>query len=618
MIRSLRLRLLLAITPILLLLAALGGVGTVMLHRTGERIDAIMRENYVSVHAMFQLNEALERIDSSFQFSLAGQGETAALQYQDNWKAFDNEFAVEAANITIHPREDELVARLQALKTRYRDEGNQFYARPAGSPQRTLSYFGEGGLHKQFREIKAVSGQIVHINRENMEAARDDAKASARTALIGFGISLAVVILLVLGAAWYLIRTILTPIRAVTEAAHAIGHSKQLDKLVPVFGRDELGQLAETFNAMTQQLREYRMTNLSKLLRAQRTAQATVDSFPDPVLVLDTGGRVELANPAARQVLGVGPAIEGNIEHVWQPPESLRQSVQEVLSAQRSSAAESFDQAITFRTAGEEHSYLPQVRPIRSVDGDILGAAVVLADVTRFRLLDQFKTDLVATVSHELKTPLTSVRLAVHILLEERVGSLTAKQTELLVDARDNAERLLVLIDQLLSLAKLQRPEGEERRQDEPPEHLLRLAADTVRPRAEDKHVELVIEPSTDVPTVRVDVDRMATALGNLVQNAITYTPAGGHVTLSTNRTADDRVELTVSDTGVGIPVEHLPHIFDRFFRIPGQSNPAGTGLGLAIVKEVVTAHGGEIAVESEPGRGTCFRITLPPAGRVP
>src|SRR5206468_13033843 len=106
---------------------------------------------------------------------------------------------------------------------------------------------------------------------------------------------------------------------------------------------------------------------------------------------------------------------------------------------------------------GEDHTDRPQVRPIRDVEGDTLGAAVVLNDVTRFRLLDQFKTDLVATVSHELNTPLTAVRLAVHVLLEEAVGPLTTKQAELLIDARENAERLLALIEQLLALARLQR-----------------------------------------------------------------------------------------------------------------------------------------------------------------
>ena len=144
------------------------------------------------------------------------------------------------------------------------------------------------------------------------------------------------------------------------------------------------------------------------------------------------------------------------------------------------------------------------------------------------------------------------------------------------------------------------------------PVELLRRAADAIRPRLEDKHLVLELKDGEPLPPVVVDPPRMAQALGNLLNNAVTYTPAGGHVTLSAGRTPDGDVMLTVADTGVGIPAEYQPHVFDHFFRIPGHSDEAGTGLGLAIAKEVVAAHGGEIECTSEPGKGTTFRITLP------
>jgi signal transduction histidine kinase len=479
------------------------------------------------------------------------------------------------------------------------------------------AYFGrdsDPGLLGRFKEIKVVSNEILRINQENMSQARDEARQTSRSAFIAFAIGLAVVSLLLAGAAWYLLRTILGPIREVTEAAHAIGASGELERSVPVFGRDELGRLAVAFNAMTRELRRYRRSNLDRLMRAQKTAQATIDSFPDPVLVVDPAGRVDLANPAARALFGVGPTPEGEPGPVWQPPEVLHKPLGEALHTQQIYQPDQFEQAVSFRFGGEDRIYLPQIRPIRDPEGNTLGAAVVLNDITRFRLLDQFKSDLVATVSHELKTPLTSVRLAVHVLLEEAVGPLTPKQTELLVDARDNAERLLALIEQLLALARLQRTRDRARLENEDPVELLRRAADAVRPRADDKHVDLEVIVGEPLPPVAVDPERIAQALGNLLNNAVTYTPAGGKITLSA-AAADGRVQLVVSDSGVGIPPEYLPRIFDRFLRIPGQSEESGTGLGLAIVKEIVTAHNGEITVESEPGKGTTFRITLPTAG---
>jgi signal transduction histidine kinase len=290
--------------------------------------------------------------------------------------------------------------------------------------------------------------------------------------------------------------------------------------------------------------------------------------------------------------------------------------VADALQLQRDYRAESFSQVVGFRLHDEDRVYLPQVLPIRDPYGGTLGTAVVLNDVTRFRLLDQLKSDLVATVSHELKTPLTSVRLVLHLILEETVGPLTPKQTELLVDARDNAERLLGIIENLLALARLEQGREPLAMRAEAPGDLLRSAADAVRPRADARHVTLVVNDAPDTPLIAVDVVRFARVLGNLLDNALTYTDEGGTVTLSALRAGPDTVSISVADTGIGIPTDQLPHVFDRFFRVPGQSRGMGTGLGLAIVRETVAAHHGTITCQSEPGKGTVFTITLPAAAQ--
>jgi len=241
-----------------------------------------------------------------------------------------------------------------------------------------------------------------------------------------------------------------------------------------------------------------------------------------------------------------------------------------------------------------------------------LGAAVVLNDVTRFRLLDQVKSNLVATVSHELKTPLTSIRLVLHLLLEETIGPLTPKQTELLIDARDNAERLLNTIEHLLALAQLEEGRKALQLQAVAPQALLQAAADAVRPRAEAKHIGLIVEDASALPPIAADPVRLGHALNNLLDNALTYTDAGGSITLSARALDERRVRLSVADTGVGIPSRCLSQVFDKFFRVPDQSRGHGTGLGLAIVREIVLAHDGQVSCESEVGQGTTFHLTLP------
>jgi signal transduction histidine kinase len=385
-----------------------------------------------------------------------------------------------------------------------------------------------------------------------------------------------------------------------------------LDQVVPVTSRDEVGQLAEAFNQMARQLRHYRQTDYARLLRAQRTSQATIDSFPDPVLVLDPEAHVEMANPAARRLLGITPKGRDQAAVMaWQPPEPLRKALAEALQKQRDYLSERFDQAVLLRCDDKDCYFLPRILSIRDPFGNTMGAAVLLQDVTRFQLLDQVKSNLVATVSHELKTPLTSIRLVVHLLLEEAAGPLTSKQMELLMDARDNTERLLATINNLLDLTRIERGQGHFETQPESPAALLQAAADAIRPRATDKGVQVHVEAPADLPPVEVDCQRFGHALNNLLDNAVTYTPPGGRITLSATATGET-VILTMADTGIGIPPEHLPHVFERFFRVPGQTQGSGTGLGLAIVQEIVTAHGGTVSCESHAGTGTVFRITLP------
>jgi signal transduction histidine kinase len=418
-------------------------------------------------------------------------------------------------------------------------------------------------------------------------------------------------ILIGFGLAWQTIRAILRPIHEITESAVAIGQGN-LHQIVPVTTRDELGQLANAFNTMARQLRGYRESSYSRLLRAQRTSQATIDSFPDPVLVIDPERHVEMANPAARRQFGVMPSDPDQpAGPAWEPPTNLREPLDQALKEQRSYLPEGFDRAIRTHDGTGDRVMLPHILPISDPYGNTLGAALIFHDVTRFRLLDQVKSDLVATVSHELKTPLTSLRLAIHLLLEESIGPLTPKQTELLVDARADAELLLARVNRLLDMARLEQGGEKPHLVPQSPAALLRSAAATFLPRAKDKAIALAVDVSDDLPSIPADPDRLGHALNNLLDNALTYTERGGRISLSATADATD-VTLIISDTGRGMAPEHVPHIFDKFYRIPGQSKEGGTGLGLAIVREIVTAHGGGISCESDVGKGTIFRVRLP------
>jgi signal transduction histidine kinase len=610
---TLRQRIFLALLPLVILLTVLGIAGVGLLYRLGGRIDVILRENYASVIYMERLHEALERIDSSFSFALADRPEMARRQYDEQWQVYNLYLAKEQGNVTI-VGEQELVDRLTALSAQYRHQGDAFW-RISDPDARRRAYFGEAGgpdgLYQLFGKIKDTATDILILNQNNMEEASADAKATAANSSLSLGIGVVVALVLASLLAWQTGRAVLRPIQAVTEAARGIA-AGDLDQVVPQPAGGELGTLSEAFNAMARRLREYRRSQVSRLLRAQQAGQSAIDAFPDPVLVLDTTGVVEMANPAARRLLGTVPRQDGEANgQVWRPPEALRQPIAEALAGRRHFLPDNFEHALLLGTGAGQHTLLPRILTIRDGHGDQLGAAVVLQDVTPLRLLDEVKSNLVATVSHELKTPLTGVRLAVHLLLEEVAGPLTPKQTELLLDARENSERLLNIVENLLKLARLEQGSSQLDLRLEGPQRLLQDAADAIRPRAQDKGIDVVLDVPPSLPKIVVDTGRLGTALGNLLDNAVAYTERGGVITLSARATAGT-VTLSVADTGVGIPPQHLPHVFEKFFRVPGQSRVGGTGLGLAIVHEVVIAHGGTITCESEPGRGTVFRITLP------
>jgi two-component system, NtrC family, sensor histidine kinase KinB len=231
--------------------------------------------------------------------------------------------------------------------------------------------------------------------------------------------------------------------------------------------------------------------------------------------------------------------------------------------------------------------------------------------VTKLHLLDRLKSDMVSTVSHELKTPLTSVQMAIHLLLEEVVGPLTSKQVELLLAARQDADRILTMINDLLDLTRIEQGRVKLDLQSVSVAGLVDESVARLRGLAQNAGITLSTKVESDVLSVLVDQDRIEHVFDNLIVNAIQHTGRGG--TIQVSAVADGRfARFSVRDNGEGISPEQVSRIFEKFYRIPTTRHSGGAGLGLAIVHEIVTAHGGEITVASELGKGTTFTFSLP------
>ena len=317
-------------------------------------------------------------------------------------------------------------------------------------------------------------------------------------------------------------------------------------------------------------------------------------------------GKINFANPAAGKLLQ-----KLNGEHGL--PLAIQEEVGKVLKGAPDNVPTSFEKAIAVRIDDHEAFLLPRVIGMRDESGKMFGAALVLQDVTRFRLMDEVKTNLVSTVSHELKTPLTSIRMGLHLLLEERIGPLNPKQLELLVAAREDSERLLRMINDLLDLARLESGQTRQRLEVVSPGTLIDDALPDLRSLVEAHDSRLVAEIAPDLPEVAVDARQISHVFSNFVSNAARFSKPGENVVLAV-KPVGKTVRFSVLDHGPGIPKEFQTRVFERFFRIPGTEELNGVGLGLAIAKEIVVSHGGSIGLHSTPGEGSEFYFDLPVA----
>jgi PAS domain S-box-containing protein len=452
-----------------------------------------------------------------------------------------------------------------------------------------------------FQGIKDTADDILQMNQQNMYDANAKARKDAATAREQMYVLLVAGTLIAGMFVFFTGRWILRPIHRLIRSADEI-RKGNLDLVVSSQSRDEIGHLSEAFNEMAAGLRELRRSGRARLARIQHATQQAFDSLPDAMAVLDLNGKVELATPTAKEIFGLSPEtdIQSSVSS-W-----LADLSKEVIRQGQTASRESFQHFVK----GEERYFRPEAVPILDRERQPAGVVLVLHDVTQLTHQDELKRGLISTVSHQLRTPLTSIRMAIHLLLEEKVGGLTEKQVELLLAAREDSDRLHGILANLLDISRIESGKAGMESRSVSPHTLIQEALDPFRAPAQDRGVTLDVELPEDLPEVLADPTRIAHVFGNLLSNAIAYTEPGGKVTLWASAN-EEWVRFLVSDTGKGIPAQYLPRVFEQFFRVPGQGGETGAGLGLAIAKEIVEAHGGVINVESVEGKGSTFSFTL-------
>jgi PAS domain S-box-containing protein len=607
---GLRAKLLTGYAVFIAALVLLGAWSAWRLHDMGKVSRRIISENYDSVVAAQEMKESLERQDSAALFLLIGAREKALTQLREHRRRFDANFQKAANNITE-------VGESQAIETIKRDR-DVYYQRfdsfvtnsQSGKDDASLrnEYFTQ--LEPQFNQLRAACEHLLQLNQRAMAL---KAEAAAGVAQLWFYRTLLIAGILIgagVALAFMLARQIVEPLRQLTESTARIAGG-DLNARVPVNSRDEVGLLAAEYNRMAERIRQLRSSDMGKLLVAQQTTEAAIDSLYDPVIVTDAGGLVTRLNPAAEEIFGSETENAGKHVGDVARDERIVGAVAEALESQQPVAADGMSSVLPLAVDGLERSFRLRTTPMRDHGKHLLGAVTLLEDITHLRELDRLKSEFIATASHELRTPLTSVQMGVYLLLERAAGDLTEKQVEVLTACREDCERLDTLMRDLLDLSRIEAGENKPALEPARTAELIGAATRELRSQVEAKGLEFKVDAPVELPKVMVDRSQVERVLANLVINAIRYTKQGEIKVSALPR--GNFVAVSVSDTGSGIPQEYLPHVFDKFVQVPGAAT-GGAGLGLAISRLIVEAHGGQISAQSEPEKGSTFTFTLPVA----
>ena len=613
---SLRTKLLLSYLIFIAALVVLGGWSAWRLRDMGSVSRRIISNNYDSVVAAQEMKESLERQDSAALFALLGARDKAMVQVREHRARFDANFQKAANNITE-------IGEPEALETIRRDRDAYYQtfdaflailtagdAGASGARREELSERNEYFTHlePQFNKLRADCEHLLQLNQRAMLAKSETAAGVAqlwfyRTLLFAGGLIAAG-----LALAFFLANRIVEPLRQLTASTAKIAGG-DLDARVTISSRDEVGVLAAEYNRMATRIRQLRSSDMGKLLVAQQTTEAAIDSLYDPVIVTDGQGCVTKLNPAAEEIFGSENENAG--KHVGEVARDARiaVAVAEALQSQRPVAGEGMSSVLPLAVDGSERAFRLRTTPMRDNGHRLLGAITILEDITHLREIDRIKSDFIATASHELRTPLTSVQMGVHLLLEGTLGELNDGQNEVLQACRQDCERLDKLMRDLLDLSRIEAGESQPQLALVRARDLIASVAEELRPQVETKGLELRVELSLDCQYLDVDRTQIERVITNLVSNAIRHT-THGQIKISAEQ-RDNHIGVSVSDTGSGIPTDYLPHIFDKFVQVP-DAPTGGAGLGLTISKSIVESHGGQISAQSQVGRGATFTFTLP------
>ena len=575
----------------------------------GTTIDSVLLDNYRSVLAAENMVKWLERLDNALLGASEGEDETWTGIFDQNHDLFFYWYDQAVRSQSLQSREVLRDSLLNAYR-KYSLLADSMNARIKQGAFTEATQYYYSSVRPTSDELRGLGFRLFEINQGEMDSAVPRMRSISSQAAYGtMMVSIISLILSIVATAW-LTRVLITPAENLTERVKQIGAGR-LDLKIDVLSDDEIGQLSREFNKMTERLKRFERMNIEQILAEKRKSEAIVESISDGLIVTDAGMNILHMNRVIADLFGADE--KGSIGF---PIASVIRD-ERIIALIRTSGDRRKDESrlntLQFSRGEKQLFYRPKVTTLYDSEGNMYGVLTLLQDVTQFKELDRMKSDFIATLSHEFRTPLTSINMSVDILNQGILGTLNERQRELIDSAREDCFRLTKLARELLQLSKLESGKVELRDEEL---SILSVVGFSLRPLQlmfTEKNIRLVTDVASDLPLLVADEQQLSWVITNLVTNALKNTDPGGTVTIRA-REEGESLLVQVEDTGHGIPRDALERIFDKFVQVKrsSDSTPGSVGLGLSIAKEIVEMYGGRIWAESEPGKGSTFSFLLP------
>ncbi len=394
-------------------------------------------------------------------------------------------------------------------------------------------------------------------------------------------------------------EVISTPVRLLNEGIRAIA-DKNYSKRIYLKQEDEFGELANAFNTMAEKLDEYEHSNLAQIKFEKSRIETIINQMKDGIIGLDSKNNILFLNEVAQSLLGLK---ESDIMGKYAADIALKNDLM------RSLLQDEDKKELKIYADSKESYFNKDVLNVTDTE-TVIGQVIVLRNITPFHELNEAKTHFIATVSHELKTPISSIKMSAQLLTDNRVGNLNTEQQELIKSITDDSDRLLKITGELLNMSQVETGNIQLKLQATDPLQIINQAIQAVQFQAQQKKITLHKNINENLPAVLADTEKTSWVLINFLTNAIKYSAEETSIDIAAY-IQDNHVIFTVTDEGSGIDEKYLPKIFDRYFKVPGTQERTGTGLGLSISKEFIEAQNGHIGAVSIPGQGSRFSFSL-------